>query len=336
MSSVTDSETLPLVSICCITFNHEKYIGQTLEGFLMQKTNFPFEILIHDDASTDATASIIRAYEAKFPHIIKPIYQTENQFSKGIRSMYGVFNFPRASGKYIAMCEGDDYWIDENKLQSQADFLEQNKDYGLIHSDLNEYNTVTKKLKIAIWRQGAQNKFQGDIYLQMLQGGLISIYMCTTLFRTKFVKNNPDYADMMKQNFMFGDVPLALHIGRQSKIAYQDKPTAVRNMLSFSATNGRTFEYRMKFEEAKMKILDYFYALDSREIDKSVLIENYTLSKLNVCFEYRKRDNFLELYNTLAHGHRNIKIRIKYWGIRNSYFRLASRVLLKGMGVLGI
>ena len=169
MSSVTDLENLPLVSICCITFNHEKYIGQTLEGFLMQKTYFPFEILIHDDASTDATANIIREYEAKYPNIIKPIYQTENQFSKGIRSMYGVFNFPRATGKYIAMCEGDDYWIDENKLQSQADFLEQNEDYGLIHSDLDEYNTVTQKLKKAIWKQGEQNKFQGDIYQQMLR-----------------------------------------------------------------------------------------------------------------------------------------------------------------------
>ncbi len=336
MSSLTDSENVHLVSICCITFNHEKYIGKTLEGFLMQKTNFSFEILIHDDASTDSTANVIREYEAKYPHIIKPIYQTENQFSKGIRSMYGVFNFPRASGKYIAMCEGDDYWIDENKLQSQADFLEQNEDYGLIHSDLNEYNTVTQKLKIAIWRQGGQNKSQGDIYLQMLQGGLISIYMCTTLFRTKFVKNNPDYADMVKQNFMFGDVPLALHIGRQSKIAYQDKTTAVRNMLNFSATNGRSFEYRMKFEEAKMKILNYFYTLDSRGLDKGIVEKNHTLDKLNVCFEYKKKDDFLELYNRLARGQKKLKIRIKYLGIQNSIFRLFSRILLKVIALLGL
>jgi len=73
----------PLVSICCITYNHEKYIGDAIESFLMQETDFPFEIIIHDDASTDATADIVREYEKKYPDVIKPIYQTENQYSKG-------------------------------------------------------------------------------------------------------------------------------------------------------------------------------------------------------------------------------------------------------------
>src|SRR5690554_319935 len=101
----------PLVSICCLAFNHEKYIEICLEGFLFQKTTFPFEVLIHDDASTDRTAEIIKEYERKYPHIIKSIYQTQNQYSKGV-GVNRVFNFPRAQGKYIAMCEGDDYWTD--------------------------------------------------------------------------------------------------------------------------------------------------------------------------------------------------------------------------------
>lgn len=97
-----------MVSICCITYNHEKYISEALESFLMQKTSFKYEILIHDDASTDNTAKIIREYEKKFPEIIKPIYQIENQYSKG-NKINLVYNFPRAKGKYIAICEGDDY-----------------------------------------------------------------------------------------------------------------------------------------------------------------------------------------------------------------------------------
>ena len=112
-----------LVSICCITYNHEPYIRDAIEGFLMQKTDFPFEVLIHDDASTDGTADIIREYETKYPDIIKPIYQTENQYSKGIK-ISATYNYPRAKGKYIALCEGDDYWIDPYKLQKQVDFLE--------------------------------------------------------------------------------------------------------------------------------------------------------------------------------------------------------------------
>jgi glycosyltransferase involved in cell wall biosynthesis len=120
----------PLVSVCCITYNHEKYIREAIEGFLMQETSFPIEILIHDDASTDKTADIIREYEAKYPNIIKPIYQTENQYSKGV-GISATYQWPRAKGKYIALCEGDDYWTDPYKLQKQVDFLEANPEYGI-------------------------------------------------------------------------------------------------------------------------------------------------------------------------------------------------------------
>lgn len=96
----------------------------------MQKTTFPFEVLIHDDASTDGTADIIREYEIKYPDIVKPIYQKENQYSKGI-AISRTYNYPRAKGKYIALCEGDDYWIDPLKLQKQVDFLEGHSDYSM-------------------------------------------------------------------------------------------------------------------------------------------------------------------------------------------------------------
>src|SRR6056297_2037532 len=113
----------PLVSICCITYNHEKYIADALDSFLMQKTNFPFEIIIHDDASTDATPKIIDRYAKQYPKIIKPIYQSENQFSKG-RKPLRDFVLPLIRGKYMATCEGDDFWIDDKKLEKQISFLE--------------------------------------------------------------------------------------------------------------------------------------------------------------------------------------------------------------------
>lgn len=121
----------PLVSISCITYNHAPYIRQCLEGFFMQQCDFEYEILIHDDASTDGTSEIIREYQEKYPEIIKPIIQTQNQWSQGIRGMMARFNFPRAKGKYIALCEGDDYWTDPLKLQKQVEFLEKNEDYVL-------------------------------------------------------------------------------------------------------------------------------------------------------------------------------------------------------------
>ena len=116
----------PLVSICCITYNHQDYIRDAIKGFLMQETDFPFEIIIHDDASTDATADIIREYERRYPDIIKPIYQTENQYSKGKKAT--LFGFKAVKGKYIALCEGDDYWIDPLKLQKQITEMEKHPD----------------------------------------------------------------------------------------------------------------------------------------------------------------------------------------------------------------
>jgi len=127
-------DELPLLSICCITFNHASYIEEAINSFLMQETNFPFEIIIHDDASIDGTSDIIRAYASKYPKIIKPIIQVENQFSKG-----GLINprlvFPKAVGKYIALCEGDDYWVDTQKVQKQIEFLEANSEYVITYSD---------------------------------------------------------------------------------------------------------------------------------------------------------------------------------------------------------
>src|SRR5690554_6611920 len=140
-----DNNIEPLVSICSITYNHGPYIRQCLDGFLMQKTTFPVEILIHDDASTDGTEEIIREYKVKYPHIIKPLYEVENQWIKGRRGS-AVFNFPRAQGKYIALCEGDDYWTDPFKLQKQVEFLEENLDYSACtHSNyISKEGVLTK------------------------------------------------------------------------------------------------------------------------------------------------------------------------------------------------
>jgi len=128
----------PLVSICCCSYNHFDFISKTLESFLEQKTNFGFEILIHDDASTDGTIEIILSYAKMYPDIIRPLIQKDNKYSQGVRFMQNRYNFPRAKGKYLAICEGDDYWTDPNKLQKQVDFLDTNSDYNLCFHQVNK------------------------------------------------------------------------------------------------------------------------------------------------------------------------------------------------------
>lgn len=116
------SFSFPTLTICCIAYNHADFIEDALSGFLIQRTTFPFEIIVHDDASTDGTREIIKKYQSEYPKIIKTILQRENQYSKGRRAL-GFFQGV-SDAKYLAICEGDDYWSDSKKLQKQVDYLE--------------------------------------------------------------------------------------------------------------------------------------------------------------------------------------------------------------------
>jgi len=133
MNSWVGGNNKPLVSIRCTTFNHASFIEEAIIGFLSQQTNFSFEIWIHDDASTDGTREIIERYQKSYPRIINSILQTENQYSKGEKP--GKLLIEKCRGKYIAVCEGDDYWVDPKKLQIQVDFLENNPEYVISGHD---------------------------------------------------------------------------------------------------------------------------------------------------------------------------------------------------------
>ena len=124
----------PLVSVCCATYNHEQFIRAAVDSFLMQETSFPVEILIHDDASTDATGEIVAEYQAKWPGVFVHVRQPQNVYSQGVRGLTYKFLLPRTRGRYVALCEGDDYWTDPLKLQKQVDFLEGHPDFsGAFH-----------------------------------------------------------------------------------------------------------------------------------------------------------------------------------------------------------
>lgn len=160
------------VTVLCVTYNHRAYIGQCLESLVVQKTNFPFEVIVHDDASTDGSAEIIRDYADRYPHIIKPILQEENQWRKG-KTMSKTFIYPHITGEYVSYCEGDDYWTDENKLQKQVDFLDAHPDYAVC------FHPVSIK-----WEGGvrADSVFPSPAY--------------------RFHKTDLELSDLLKQNFI--------------------------------------------------------------------------------------------------------------------------------------
>lgn len=165
---------LPLVSIICATYNHEAYIKDALEGFVMQKTSFPFEIIVHDDASTDNTASIIREYEARYPDLFITIYQTENQYSKRNGDLSRII-FSAVRGKYIAYCEGDDYWTDPFKLQKQVDIVEKDPNCVLVYTDFSTIDENGNEIYDDFYTKWQKPRFKsGRAFWDLLERNFIS------------------------------------------------------------------------------------------------------------------------------------------------------------------
>lgn len=206
-----------LVSICCLAYNHGNFIKQCLDGFLMQQTNFKFEVLIHDDASTDNTAKIIKGYEKKYSGIFKPIYQSENQYSKGVKPIF-KFLFPRAKGKYIALCEGDDYWTDPLKLQKQVDFLEANEEYSLCFT--SKSNIDSEGVFINEARYGHQKSWGAN---DVLDGGFIAPIQ--TIVSKNLSQEFIEFCNKLP-NRTGGDRLYTYFYGLKGKLKYIDDNTA--------------------------------------------------------------------------------------------------------------
>ena len=221
----------PLVAIKCVTYNHEKYLKDALEGFVKQKTKFPFVAIVHDDASTDKTASILKEYADKYPDIILPIYETENQHSKFDGSLLRITTgaLTATGAKYIAICEGDDYWTDPLKLQKQVDFLEDHPDYSMIFtsadviSPTNESSTMFSHLK-------AQEYSPIEIYRKW------SVPTASVVFK-KEVYSSELYSKLMSlKNPVMGDIQLFLACGNLGKIYCNNENTCVYRQLLTGAT----------------------------------------------------------------------------------------------------
>lgn len=177
------------VSIVCNAYNHGAYIKDALEGFVMQKTNFSYEVLVHDDASTDNTAELIRRYEKEYPEIIKPVYQTVNQYSQGV-NITAAFHLPRMQGKYVAHCEGDDYWTDPLKLQKQYEALEAHPEVDICAHAANEIRSSDGKV-IGVIAPGKKETLFTTA--EVIAGGGGFVATNTLFYRRELLENLPPF-----------------------------------------------------------------------------------------------------------------------------------------------
>lgn len=242
------------VSVVCTAYNHEPYIRRALESFVMQQTDFAFEVLINDDASTDGTAEIIREYAALYPDIIRPFLQEKNLYSQGI-NIYDAVLYPAARGEYIAACEGDDCWTDRHKLQRQVDFLESHPDYSAcVHNTLGEIIGSGEKPKPLFPRDGDR-----DIpFEQVLQGMSRAFHTSSILARREFLLDPPDFRNLAF-SYGFTDYAVGLWLTMNGKVRFLDSCMSLyrigSNPSAWSSGVGREYHKRVRFVTGEIEML---------------------------------------------------------------------------------
>lgn len=265
-----------IVSISCITYNHEKYIEQTIQSFLMQKTNFKYEILIHDDASTDSTPGIIKKYHKKYPNIIKPLLQKENQWSKGVSIINYTFNHKRAKGKYIALCEGDDYWTDPYKLQKQIEYMESNANCSLCTHAVDIIDEQSEEIMNIIRPKNSDSRIDSK---EFIAGGGMFIGTNSIVYRKKLMDNPPDwYFDAP-----VGDYPLQIFLAINGEAYYMDE-----SMATYRASVPGSWSNRVYFSNDRIK----HFSRVSKMLDS---INEYTNYKYSEEIQIRKDKNLKDV-----------------------------------------
>lgn len=212
-------ESRPKVSIVCTVYNHAPYLRDCLEGFVMQQTDFPYEAIVHDDCSTDDSQSIIAEYAAKYPDIIKPVYETDNQYSHHDGSLRRSVE-KHIRGEYVAICEGDDYWTDPHKLQRQIDFLESHPEYSLSFHNVSIESD--RRDKTGLLTNLASGDYSADQIIETW-----SVPTCSVVLRSEYYTGSP-----YDQRFVVGDNVIWLNSLKYGKAYCHPEHMAVYRRLS--------------------------------------------------------------------------------------------------------
>lgn len=242
-----------VVTILCFVYNHELYIRQCLDGFVMQKTNFRFEVIVHDDASTDGSANIIREYEEKYPEIIKPIYEKENLYKKGGFELINKIVFSKAQGDYIALCDGDDFWTDSHKLQRQYDEMEAHPEVDMCAHSASIIEASTSK---NIFTKVVSSQKCILSLKNVLLGEGAYLITNSLFYRKQLGENIPPFRE-----FMNYDYTTQIHGAIRGGILYLPENMSTYRMSvkgGFTTTLHQSNEKQKAYVERKKKMLGIF------------------------------------------------------------------------------
>lgn len=286
----------PLLTVACITYNHENYISDALDGIMMQETNFPFEIIVHDDCSTDNTVNILKKYAHKYPNIIKLILQKENQYSKGIMPSKTTFN--KASGKYVSICEGDDYWIDPNKLQIQLDEMRKVEDCQMsFHSAVDVWEDKSKKDGIST-KQANDNKLFSVNEIVLGGGGFCPT--ASLIFIKEAVVNLPEWYDKAP----FGDYFLQIFGSLKGGALYIDRTMSVYRRNSIGSWSSTMLNIKKKEKEFQ-KMMETYNEMDRyfNQRFHSEIIQIESNSYLELALTYLMNNDIMKFKQTIRYSY---------------------------------
>ena len=319
-----------MVTIRCITYNHEPYIRQCLEGFVMQKTNFRFEAVVHDDASTDGTAAIILEYAEKYPDIIKPIIETENLYSKHDGSLDRIMD-EHTQGKYIAICEGDDYWTDSLKLQKQVEFMETHTDCALCHTGFTYLYQ-----KIGLFEESFLESRRNLQLLQntnnlipyILDGNQYRIQTCSVLYRNESYKKIENLYNAQKTLFLMGDTQLWCFLNTVGNICFLDESMCVYRLNEGSATISKSIRGRKFFDLSSSKMRVYMSRILKRPEQERQKFEDTLKQRIMDYALYDK--SVLEAYHPLLSYKERMLLRIREFYICKNLIFLRDKIKFSG------
>lgn len=325
--------TEPLVSVKMITYNHAPYIAQAIEGVLQQKTNFPIELVIGEDCSTDGTREIAFEYQKKYPDVIRVITSDRN--------VGGGKNSRRTTkacrGKYVAFCEGDDYWHNPHKLQKQVDYLESHPECGLVYSDYDVYHAESKKLiKEFIKYRKAEVPKDPDISEFFVGRGAmrIAILTCTVMLRRSLYEQIVESDPYLHQSdhFLRGDTQLWAEISTRARLHYIPESLATHNILIESAISSKDIKKLLRLYIADAKLGLYIcdkYSLPSSARDE--LERNWCHYSLELAFQSRSAELAREVRQRKKRFSR--KDWLRYYGARNVAVHYAYRLATQVRGL---
>lgn len=307
------------VSVICLAYNHEAYIRDALEGFVRQRTDFAYEVLVNDDASTDGTAAVIREYAEKYPEIIRPFYQEKNLYSQGIDIENAVLR-PFVRGKYLAYCEGDDYLCDPEKLQLQADFLDAHPEYSAcVHNSLGLVIGSGQEPAPLFPQTGDR-----DIPFSLIAKGMSHAFHNNSIMaRSQWCWDLPEFYAVANR-YGFGDYPFALWLAMNGKIRFLDRCMTVYRMRS----NASSWSYGVhndydKFKRFVTGELEMFQALrpllneeQTAAADEEILLRRYELLEIEGRSAEQLKPPFDRVYRS-----KDAKYKLKHW-IKRSFPRL--------------